>query len=364
MNHATLRRIALIAVSFASCEDGSPPVSGLGPLRHDQDAAPAVLLIASRMGQETGREKMAEENLLPRRVVGVTKKVTRTLVSIRTADAVVVATPEHPFAKVGAGWTPASQLAPGDMIVAAARPEGARVLAVTVNDVPPTEVYNLTVEKTHTYFVGSQELLVHNVGCFGWLKRKSQPPREGLPTLLQIADDNYFGRGGFGEGSSSDSSPRPSRPPSRPGSPDLVLTIPLHGSDFTPPDRLAVGLNPGGKDGAQLDTFSQDVHAKNYWDVYPRTEMPVKIVAARLLLLMRSAETIHFNLTGMIGDGHTLEQALESGAQGLHGKGNATNWELYKIVSNPDFMRKTTFYLNGVPFTFPPGLIPGPSQQQ
>jgi hypothetical protein len=45
--------------------------------------------------------------------------------------------------------------------------EGTKVLELNVREVPPTPVYNLTVERTHTYFVGSEDLLVHNINCFG-----------------------------------------------------------------------------------------------------------------------------------------------------------------------------------------------------
>jgi hypothetical protein len=135
------------------------------------------------MGQEAGQEKMAEGTLMPRRVVGVTKKNTRTLVSIRTTDAVVGTTPEHPFAKVGAGWTPASQLAPGDRIVTRGA-QDATLVAVKVREVPATPVYNLTVEKTHSYFVSDRALLVHNVGCGSGTKLS--PKQEELLKLARL----------------------------------------------------------------------------------------------------------------------------------------------------------------------------------
>jgi hypothetical protein len=84
-----------------------------------------------------------------------------------------VTTPEHPFAKVGAGWTRAAALTRGDRIQTAAGGD-ATVLAVEIRAVQPTVVHNLTVSKTHAYFVGSRALLVHNTDCAG-----PSSPRQG-----------------------------------------------------------------------------------------------------------------------------------------------------------------------------------------
>ena len=86
------------------------------------------------------------------------------------------------------------------------------------------------------------------------------------------------------------------------------------------------------------------------------------MVATRTRDILDSAVSIHFSLNGMLGGGRTLEQAVERGGRGI-GKGTVTNWELYHIVNNPELMHKTTFYLNGVIFTFPPGLVPESSEQ-
>jgi hypothetical protein len=103
----------------------------------------------------------------PRAVLGTTRRSTTRLVEIRTKHGVVVTTPEHPFAKIDSGWTPAGELAEGDLVVDRASPRGTPILAVATRTVPPTTVYNLTVDKTHSYLVGRQGLLVHNVDCTG-----------------------------------------------------------------------------------------------------------------------------------------------------------------------------------------------------
>jgi hypothetical protein len=101
------------------------------------------------------------------RVLQTTRRTTTRLVTVRTEKSTLVTTPDHPFAKVDSGWTPAADLAVGDRIHIRGSAAGAKVLELSLREVPPTAVYNLTVDRTHTYFVGSQDLLVHNVGCFG-----------------------------------------------------------------------------------------------------------------------------------------------------------------------------------------------------
>jgi hypothetical protein len=99
------------------------------------------------------------------RVLGTTQRTSATLVTLRTNSEVVVTTPEHPFARIGGGWTPASTLKVGDLIQG---PTGLTpIVGVTAQPVPPTTVYNLTIAKTHSYFVGQNALLVHNGNCVG-----------------------------------------------------------------------------------------------------------------------------------------------------------------------------------------------------
>jgi hypothetical protein len=99
------------------------------------------------------------------RVAGLVQRTATTLVRIQTDRGAVTTTPEHPFAKLGAGWTPAARLSVGDRIVSRSARRGARVLGLEMLPVAPTPVFNLTVAKTHSYLVGSEGLLVHNVDC-------------------------------------------------------------------------------------------------------------------------------------------------------------------------------------------------------
>lgn len=138
---------ALAWLSFLGCE-AAPGAAGIqaatSPIQ--QTTAPGPALASSQ------------------RVLDITRRFTTRLVTITTSDGTVVTTPEHPFAKRGSGWTPAIQLAAGDLLERRDS-EGATILSVQVRDVPPAPVYNLTVAKTHSYFVSSQDLLVHNTNC-------------------------------------------------------------------------------------------------------------------------------------------------------------------------------------------------------
>lgn len=98
------------------------------------------------------------------RVVGTTRRLSSTLLTLHVSSGLLVTTPDHPFAKVGSGWTPAGALAVGDEIETQ---EGGprRISSITTQRVAPTLVYNLTVAGTHAYFVGRESLLVHNVNC-------------------------------------------------------------------------------------------------------------------------------------------------------------------------------------------------------
>ena len=73
----------------------------------------------------------------------------------------ILATPEHPFFVIGLGFTPVSQLRPGESYVA--RRDGQPSEVVELQSLPDRGVvYNLEVEGAHTYFVGASHAWVHN----------------------------------------------------------------------------------------------------------------------------------------------------------------------------------------------------------
>lgn len=98
------------------------------------------------------------------RVVGTVARLAGSLVTISTDGGTVIATPEHPFARMGHGWTPARELVVGDQI-RTARGGPHVVLRTRVQDLEkPVRVYNLTIDPGHSYYAGVGSLLVHNGG--------------------------------------------------------------------------------------------------------------------------------------------------------------------------------------------------------
>ncbi|MDA2808546.1 deaminase domain-containing protein [Nocardiopsis suaedae] len=97
----------------------------------------------------------------------------KTLVDIAVEDRdgmvdTVTATDEHPFwMPAEAVWSPAGEVEPGDSFRMA---EGSWATAQNVEsrDVAGREVYNLSVEGVHTYYVGTRAgfILVHNANCY------------------------------------------------------------------------------------------------------------------------------------------------------------------------------------------------------
>jgi hypothetical protein len=87
------------------------------------------------------------------------------LVRIETEHETFLTTPEHPFATPRSGWVPAGHLGRGDSVVSA-RFGTLPVLSVRAEKAPrPVTVFNLSVDRSHAYLVGNDQLLVHNTKC-------------------------------------------------------------------------------------------------------------------------------------------------------------------------------------------------------
>ena len=87
---------------------------------------------------------------------------TRELVHIHVNGEETVCTPEHPFYSPVLGWTEAIRLRAGDILVLV---NGEYVIVEQVQHEileAPIKVYNFEVEGFHTYFAGSDSILVHN----------------------------------------------------------------------------------------------------------------------------------------------------------------------------------------------------------
>ncbi|MFF2520018.1 polymorphic toxin-type HINT domain-containing protein [Streptomyces sp. NPDC058086] len=102
-----------------------------------------------------------------RRVVHTMRHDTRRLVEISVADGKLSSTAGHRFFVEGRGWTLVSSLHVGDNL---RTPNGTFRTVTAVEDragLAPREVYDLTVESIHTFYVSTegahpQNLLVHN----------------------------------------------------------------------------------------------------------------------------------------------------------------------------------------------------------
>jgi hypothetical protein len=82
------------------------------------------------------------------------------LLTLTIEGEVIITTTDHPFYTDEGEWILAGDLQIGDAVVSADGDFGT-VDAVVITD-GTAEVYNLTVDEAHTYFVGDGEWLVHN----------------------------------------------------------------------------------------------------------------------------------------------------------------------------------------------------------
>lgn len=127
-------------------------------------------------------------------VIGTTRRLSTQLITLRTRDGELVTTPDHPFAKLGAGWTRAGQLAVGDQIRSGTSRNSTTVLAIDRRYVEPTPVYNLTVARTHAYYVGSDAVLVHNVDCNEGTSLWHEDRREREARIREMLEDQRRSR--------------------------------------------------------------------------------------------------------------------------------------------------------------------------
>ncbi|MFE9881942.1 RICIN domain-containing protein [Streptomyces sp. NPDC005784] len=105
--------------------------------------------------------------LYTRPVTDTMRHDTRRLVDITLAGGVISSTRGHRFFAKARGWTPVSALRVGDSL---RTPDGTFRIVTALkdrSDLPPREVYDLTVDGVHTFYVSTggahpQSVLVHN----------------------------------------------------------------------------------------------------------------------------------------------------------------------------------------------------------
>jgi hypothetical protein len=93
------------------------------------------------------------------RVIGTSRRHVEEILYLYTDDDLIKTPPEHPFYVDGV-WVEAQDLQPGDGILARSG-ETVTVVRTEIRH-DPQMVYNLLVEGSHNFYVGSQGLLAHN----------------------------------------------------------------------------------------------------------------------------------------------------------------------------------------------------------
>lgn len=121
---------------------------------------------------------------------------TSELVHLNYGDEEITTTPFHPFYVPQKGWTSAVDLRAGDILVTV---NGEYVVLEKVQHEileNPVTVYNFEVEDFHTYYVGENNVLVHN-SCShkssSWRKQKSdywKSHKDTASDLYDLSDKN------------------------------------------------------------------------------------------------------------------------------------------------------------------------------
>ncbi|RIK43046.1 MAG: hypothetical protein DCC58_10205, partial [Chloroflexi bacterium] len=98
-------------------------------------------------------------------VTAIWSHVDPVVVRVTVGGETIETTPEHPFYVLGSGWVSASGLEAGTSV----RDASGNYSSITdvQSDRKQQAMYNLTVARANTYFVGSGQWLVHN-SCWNW----------------------------------------------------------------------------------------------------------------------------------------------------------------------------------------------------
>ena len=87
------------------------------------------------------------------------------MVKVTVNGEVVESTSKHEYYVVGKGWTAAHELKEGDVLLNSENEEiKVETVELIISNGNPVTVYNMEVEDNHNYFVGEENVLVHNAG--------------------------------------------------------------------------------------------------------------------------------------------------------------------------------------------------------
>ena len=109
------------------------------------------------------RGRRAATNTL-RAVQKLLRRNTEETIVVVLGDEKLESTPSHPYFVRGNGWTAAGDLKVGDEVLTGSG-RGLTIVALEArHHDPPIPVYNFDVAVDHTFFVGRNQVLVHNGG--------------------------------------------------------------------------------------------------------------------------------------------------------------------------------------------------------
>ena len=145
VKHDILTSQCFVEGTLVLTDNGQKPIEDIRPGDHVYASDP-----------ETGESGYKE-------VVQTFENETEELVHIFADSDEIVSTPRHPFYVPQNGWTSAVDLRAGDMLVLS---NGEYVIVEQVQHEileTPVKVYNFEVQDFHTYYVGKNSVLVHNM---------------------------------------------------------------------------------------------------------------------------------------------------------------------------------------------------------
>jgi hypothetical protein len=167
---------------LAEAEEGSGVLEGLEQCAVGANSFSADTQVATDKGEKPISDMQVGDTVLAydqqsgttesHKVQAVLKHDDPVIVHLTIDDEHIQTTPEHPFYTLERGWVNAGELKVGEHIRKADGGYG-KVERVEREQRQQT-MYNLTVEKAHTFFVGTKRWLVHNT-C------NPLPPESGVP---------------------------------------------------------------------------------------------------------------------------------------------------------------------------------------
>ena len=100
-----------------------------------------------------------------KKVISTTVNKVNRLIELDIDGEIIQCTETHPFQVKDKGWIDAAELKPNDVVYTKDWETATVKKVILLEFDEPVEVFNFEVEECHTYFVGEQEILTHNIKC-------------------------------------------------------------------------------------------------------------------------------------------------------------------------------------------------------